>query len=155
MNFQLWIIVKLFLKNKINFISPKSLWNSGAHYTCMHIILNKIQYRICWPAGVVQSPIIPRFRVWVLPLLARVEKWLNIAFLSGFIHYASTLFRSVISKRVYRDRDRHLMNLIEIAGKLFTDGLSLVTLWLVNAVQTSLLHAASLIEASESIRSEN
>ncbi len=26
------------------FFCQKSLWNSGAHYTCMHIILDKIQY---------------------------------------------------------------------------------------------------------------
>ncbi len=30
--------------NKKNF-SQKSLWNSGAHYTLMRIILNKIQYQ--------------------------------------------------------------------------------------------------------------
>ncbi len=33
--------MKLFLKIKIIFC-PKSLWNSGAHYTCMCIILDKI-----------------------------------------------------------------------------------------------------------------
>ncbi len=30
---------------KIIFL-PKSLWNSGAHYTCMHIILDKIWYTL-------------------------------------------------------------------------------------------------------------
>ncbi len=115
---------EIILENIINFFCQKSLWNSGAHYTCMRIILNKICYRICWPAGLAQwltsSLIHPRLRVRVLPLLAQVEKWLKIAFLSGFIHYASTLFRSVISKRVCRYRDRHLINSIEITGKLFT-----------------------------------
>ncbi len=38
------ILVKLFLKNRNNFFFQKSLWNSGAHYNRMHIILNKIRY---------------------------------------------------------------------------------------------------------------
>ncbi len=33
---------ELFLKNKINFFHQKSLWNSGVHYTFMHIILDKM-----------------------------------------------------------------------------------------------------------------
>ena len=36
--------MKLLLKNKNNFFCQKSLWNSGVHYTCMRIILDKIQY---------------------------------------------------------------------------------------------------------------
>ncbi len=38
--------MKLFLKNKNNFFGQKLLWNSGAHYTCMRFILNKIRYHI-------------------------------------------------------------------------------------------------------------
>jgi len=30
------------LESKINIFYQKSLWNSGVHYTCMHIILDKI-----------------------------------------------------------------------------------------------------------------
>ncbi len=37
--------VKLFLKNKNNYFRQKLLWNSGAHYTCTHIILDKIRYQ--------------------------------------------------------------------------------------------------------------
>jgi hypothetical protein len=38
-----WLImVELFLKNKNkNIFFQKSMWNSGAHYNCVHIILNK------------------------------------------------------------------------------------------------------------------
>ncbi len=37
-------LVKLFLKNKNTFFCQISFWNSGAHYTCMRIILDKILY---------------------------------------------------------------------------------------------------------------
>ncbi len=35
---------KIMMEKQKYFFCQKSLWNSGAHYTCMCIILNKIQY---------------------------------------------------------------------------------------------------------------
>ncbi len=38
-----WLfLLKLLLKNKNYFFCQKSLWNSGANFTCMRIILDKI-----------------------------------------------------------------------------------------------------------------
>jgi len=46
MNKLAMIILFEFFLEKNNFFCQKSLWNSGAHYTCMHYILDKIQYII-------------------------------------------------------------------------------------------------------------
>jgi hypothetical protein len=44
------ISFEIILENKDNFFCQKSLWNSGAHYTCMHIILDKIWHVWLWYA---------------------------------------------------------------------------------------------------------
>ncbi len=51
---------ELLLKNKDKFFCQKSLWNSGAHYTCMHIILDKIQYLLSFLQNFFSSPVTKR-----------------------------------------------------------------------------------------------